>query len=70
MSSSSGCRDQVLPEVKLHCTFLDEGLQAILNTLFFVRAPSVVKAKDRRCEQLSPLMFSSCGTPDMDKAVR
>jgi hypothetical protein len=69
-SSSSSIREQLLPEVKLHNSFLDDALQTILNTIFFIRAPSTVKAKDRRCEKLAPLMYSTCGTPEMDKTIR
>jgi hypothetical protein len=63
-------KEHILGELRLHYNFLDDSLEAILNTLIFVRAPTVLKPKDRSCERLAPLIYSTCGVPTVDESIR
>lgn len=63
-------KEHYLSEIKLHSVFLDDALLAILHTIMFVRAPNNLKAKDRICERLTPLIFASCSPPEVDANIR
>ena len=63
-------KDHHLSEIRLFSTFLDDGIQALLITLLFVRAPSLLKAKDRACDTLSPLIYATCGLVEVDQNIR
>jgi hypothetical protein len=62
-------REVVINEIRIHSQYLDDALSAILHTVLFVRAPNVVKPKDRICQNLSPLIYSTCGTKEVDKII-
>jgi hypothetical protein len=62
-------REVLLDEVRIHSQYLDDALAAILHTILFVRAPSVVKAKDHACQSLSPLIFAKCGPKEVDRII-
>ncbi len=63
-------KEHHLAEVRLYSNFVEDGIQALLNTLLFVRAPSLLKAKDRSCEALSPLIYATCGLVEVDQNIK
>mmetsp|Transcript_63864 Transcript_63864/g.125748 ORF Transcript_63864/g.125748 Transcript_63864/m.125748 type:complete len:216 (-) Transcript_63864:77-724(-) len=62
-------RQIVLSELKIHSLYLEDALAAILHTILFVRAPSIIKAKDQACQNLAPLLFATCGTKEIDQSI-
>jgi hypothetical protein len=62
-------REVTINEIRIHSQYLDDALAAILHTILFVRAPNVVKPKDRICQSLSPLIYTTCGTKEVDKII-
>ena len=62
-------RQIVLSELKIHSLYLEDALAAILHTILFVRAPSIIKAKDQACQHLAPLVFATCGTKEIDQSI-
>jgi len=65
----SKCHEIPLNEIRIHSNFLNDTLSAILQTILFVRAPNIVKAKDQVCETLHPLTFAKCGSADVDQTI-
>jgi hypothetical protein len=63
-------KEHHLNELRLHLLYLDDALQAILNTVMFVRAPNQLKARDRHCENLAPLIYASCGPAEVDQNIK
>lgn len=64
-------KENLLEDIQIQAYFLDEALQAILHTILFLRAPTnTVKGKDRVCEKLSPLIYTTCGIVDIDQTIR
>lgn len=66
----SKCHEIPLNEIRIHSHYLNDTLSAILQTILFVRAPNIVKAKDQVCETLHPLTFAKCGSTDVDQTIR
>lgn len=58
-----------LPEIELHSSLVEEGLNSLLHTILFVRAPGPVRPIDSHCARLAPLTFAKCGVSDIDVAV-
>ena len=61
---------EITLNIKIHSLYLNDGLSAILHTILFVRAPNVLKATDYKCDVLTPLIFATCGTSDINDTVR
>ena len=62
-------KEITLNDIKINSLYLEDSLSAILHTILFVRAPSVVKAKDHACQSLSPLIYATCGPKEVDKII-
>ena len=69
-SNMANVKEHYIAEARLHPSFLEDGIQALLNTLLFVRAPSLLKAKDRTCDSLSPLIYATCGLVEVDQNIK
>jgi hypothetical protein len=63
-------KEHSLSLIQFHSIFIKDALQAILQTLIFVRAPGQVKAKDQYCELLTPLIYSTCNLSSVDESIK
>lgn len=62
------CHFLALGHQELHESQAREGVQCLLHTVLFARAPSAVRPRDAYCRSLD-LTFARCGEPDVDKTV-
>lgn len=67
--SISMAKEVFLSDITVHQSYLEDALLAVLHTILFVRAPDVVNSKDFVCQSLRPLVFATCGEPQVHKTI-